>query len=314
MDDSYIVSSLPGRNRVFRVAAPSHSGLVIKQHMGGENPEVRYATESSAFKLLNHTIEAAPVIELIAEDPSCRCLVFKNIRGLNAQQLLVNSTSDSIVQLLGLLLSALRQWRRCTQRAEIRDSDEFRNAMPPILLGADDFVQSLRATSIAQSRIAEFIVGEAGFHSLFCAANSMWHQRDVIHGDIKLSNFVGQADGSLHLVDLETCGLGDMAWDVAGVVQSLVVEASLRMFADSSYRNLDMVQHLEVGQEYLRREMLGLSSDWSDSELVSRVRAYTCVRLIQSALEIDQYESQVTDVSAGLIQAACNLWEDEDQF
>lgn len=42
----------------------------------------------------------------------------------------------------------------------------------------------------------------------------------LVHGDVRWENCLVQADpGSVRLIDWETAGMGDPAWDVAGVIQ-----------------------------------------------------------------------------------------------
>ena len=64
------------------------------------------------------------------------------------------------------------------------------------------------------------------------AARARWAPLAVVHGDARLDNWLFDDAGEPTLIDWETAGRGDPAWDVAAVVQDLISLSGAERLAD----------------------------------------------------------------------------------
>lgn len=72
----------------------------------------------------------------------------------------------------------------------------------------------------ALREVAHRITGDPMLRHLLARIRAGWRASTVIHGDVRLANvMVGR---SVRLVDWETCGWGDPAWDMGAVIQEFL--------------------------------------------------------------------------------------------
>ena len=74
------------------------------------------------------------------------------------------------------------------------------------------------------ARFMRFLAGDTVFSQLLAEAQHLYRPRCLIHGDIRGDNWVLQ-DDELKLIDWEMSGLGDPAWDIAGALAEMVLQA-----------------------------------------------------------------------------------------
>jgi len=112
-----------------------------------------------------------------------------------------------------------------------------------------------------------------------------WQEIAHLHGDLKLANFLF-TDDSFRVIDWESRCMGPASWDLAGIVQSVILEL-VSQGPQSSWAT----EQLPAMQELLSKG----SDDLID-----------CVigRLVQSSLEASQMSEKVTVLSANLLQIA----------
>ena len=161
------------------------------------------------------------------------------------------------------------------------------------------------------------------FASCAGMAGSIWRTQTLIHGDLKWDNALlcsqaerEQAAGVL-LIDWELGGWGDPDWDVACVVQELLLmqpvlsqSASTKVWTPHAQSCIAqfLMQYRKHVNLAAGSAQLGLAVeeryDW-----LQRVSLYTGIRLLQSACEYDAHESSAgTSVENALALAShiCN--------
>jgi aminoglycoside phosphotransferase len=112
------------------------------------------------------------------------------------------------------------------------------------------------------------------------ALESRWHATCLIHGDLRLDNCIVDA-GRVVLVDWETAGWGDPAWDVASLVQEFVV-----LGGGTSLQPTDPVARAI-------RELLAAYSTaarCSEDGLRDGLRPFLGARLLQRAIQIASWQ------------------------
>jgi Ser/Thr protein kinase RdoA (MazF antagonist) len=124
------------------------------------------------------------------------------------------STSEALIAELGRILGVLH-----SARAGLRDLPARRpwildvpaGRMPTIAVGNDP-----------AGRLTEAIAQCAPVAAAITRMARAWTSRTMIHGDIKFDNVLVAHDRML-LVDWELAGLGAPVWDLAGVVDGLLI-------------------------------------------------------------------------------------------
>ena len=113
-------------------------------------------------------------------------------------------------------------------------------------------------------------------------------------------------NNTIYILDHETFGRGDLAWDIAGIVQSILALAAIASDQVDGDDNVSLYS-LEACFNAVNSALPALALDWNDVTLVSRVQTYSSLRLIQTAMEYATTSSAIPLVSGRLLQAAYNL-------
>ena len=150
-----------------------------------------------------------------------------------------------------------------------------------------------------------------------------WSGNSLIHGDIKLANFliVDNNDATqVKLVDWETSNIGDPLWDVAGLIQSYI---STWVLGQSSENNnaYDVIKKVfdiaqvklvlsEFWHYYIQKQTL---EDSKKQSIEKKVMQLTAARLLQSANEMNHVDSkQFLPSAILLIQLAQNIFKNPE--
>jgi Ser/Thr protein kinase RdoA (MazF antagonist) len=78
------------------------------------------------------------------------------------------------------------------------------------------------ANQAAQSIVATVLQRPDALAAL-ALARADWRDAQIVHGDAKAANVLVLADGAVRVIDWEIAALGDGLWDIAGLVQSLLM-------------------------------------------------------------------------------------------
>lgn len=142
------------------------------------------------------------------------------------------------------------------------------------------------------------------------STEQMWEVNSIIHGDIKLDNFLVIDDpemdegGStnIKIIDWEMAQYGDFAWDIAGVFQDFIFWWAISMPNEKTAK--EMVQKASFPIDKLKP---GVSTFWdsycrnsglseqSQTVLLNKVVLFSGLRVLQTAYEIS---SKLEDIPA----------------
>lgn len=151
----------------------------------------------------------------------------------------------------------------------------------------------------------------------------LWHPTGLIHGDIKAENILvldaTSGDGApvVKLVDWELVQIGDPAWDLAGVLQDLVLfwintmspADSIEAMVASAVWPWTAIQPSFRALVRGYAERSGLEAGPFNALLFKSV-CFCGARLIQTAFEIAQMSTAIPIPSALLLQFSANLLAD----
>jgi tRNA A-37 threonylcarbamoyl transferase component Bud32 len=150
----------------------------------------------------------------------------------------------------------------------------------------------------------------------------LWRPSTLIHGDLKSDNIlVRRHDASsvpqVSLVDWELAQYGDPAWDIAGVLQDLIIfwVNSMRPSKDID----EMVRSSELRLRDIHRPIRAFLTAYFEAQdyrgkdrscLLLRSVQFSALRLIQSAYEKAQMGSSLSPHSVTLLQISHNILAD----
>jgi tRNA A-37 threonylcarbamoyl transferase component Bud32 len=218
-----------GRNHLVRVERPGAACYIVKQPPDVNKPDAATMwTEAAIFWLsVNDPVFAvlAPwmpkyyhydepnkilTIELIAASDS---LMAKQMAGAVLDPRLLHDVGRAFGTLHGPASQVLREER--TRRL-------FRSGIAWVLTLGMPQSPFLPATQAAQSIVAAVLQRPDALHAL-ALARADWRDANIVHGDAKAANVLILEDGSVRVIDWEIAALGDGLWDMAGLVQSLLI-------------------------------------------------------------------------------------------
>lgn len=162
-------------------------------------------------------------------------------------------------------------------------------------------------------KVLPLIRNHSWFKTELSSAASLWSHSHFIHGDIKWDNFllmhVDESMKNMRLIDWELAGIGDPGWDLAGVMNELLMtEAYSQGKTAGDYRD---DADLYVLFETVREAAIGMKDTYAQGvrknynrRFVEKLTLFTAVRLLQSAFEMAVVETVTQSEIAFPIQVA----------
>jgi Ser/Thr protein kinase RdoA (MazF antagonist) len=226
LDGRASVSDLSRSNPVGLVHVDGRPVAVVKGRAASVDGVDPLAAEAAAYRWL----AASPATARLAPTPALDVgrgagIVTPLMTGAVTLHEALTSTPDASVTLirkLGRMLGSVHSARAgagdlAARRPWILDVPAMRAPAP--------FAHSVAATQV----VAEIRRRDTVTAAIARLAQS-WSPRSAIHGDVKFDNVIVAGDRML-LVDWECAGLGEPVWDLAGVVDGLVLP--LRLVGDA---------------------------------------------------------------------------------
>lgn len=142
------------------------------------------------------------------------------------------------------------------------------------------------------------IQSDSDLMQAFNAIPNLWQENAVIHGDIKLDNFIvlepeKETTNSIKLVDWEMTQIGDVAWDLAGVLNDFifwwVISMPDNLSPKEMVKNARFPFHLltpginRYWESYCDTMKLGYEAS---NQLLERVVLFSGFRALQTSFEI----------------------------
>lgn len=162
-------------------------------------------------------------------------------------------------------------------------------------------------------KVLPLIKNHSRLKTVLGSAALLWSHSYLIHGDIKWDNFllmhVDESMKNMRLIDWELAGIGDPGWDLAGVLNELLMtEAYSQGKTARDYRD---EAHLYVLFETVREAAIGIKDTYTQGgmnhfnrQFAEKLILFTAVRLLQSAFEMAVVETVTQSEIAFPIQIA----------
>jgi hypothetical protein len=302
------VNNASSRNRCFRVSFATHPGVFVKQARDNE-PWIRTCLEIEAecYAAFCGKNSAAELSEHIAA-----ICGYDRIRSILCCELISKAQSLRAVQINRPELRAALATKLGESLAKFHSRDAAgvieklpataRHRVPSLLLYGSQGIGSQNDPAGISVRMSEY----PEYVKLVREVASLWHPNGLMHGDIRWDNFLVSEAGpdlGLFIVDWELAGGGDVAWDVAGVMQSYLIEWSADMLGTHEMQSL-------IGRfwsSYVARRGLPATEA---ADFVRRMVVYAGCRLIQSTFEQHQFGAPLGTAGLKLLQLSWNVLSD----
>jgi serine/threonine protein kinase len=152
--------------------------------------------------------------------------------------------------------------------------------------------------------------------SIWNSISKMWEMNSIIHGDIKLDNFlvIENPDNNsidsqtVKIIDWEMVQYGDFAWDIAGVFQDFIFWWAISMPNENSAE--EMVKKAAFPIHKLQPGIVkfwesynnnSISEEQQREKLLSKVVHFAGLRVLQTAYEISSKFDEIPPIAEVLL-------------
>jgi len=299
-----------GRNHLVRFERPDAPCYIVKQPPDVNKPDAATMwTEAAIFWLsVNDPIFAVLrpwmpkyyhydepnkilTIELIAASDS---LMAKQMAGAALDPRLLHDVGRAFATLHGPASQVLREER--TRRL-------FRSGIAWALSLGLPQSPFLPATQAAQSIVATVLQRPDALQAM-ALARADWRDAHIVHGDAKAANVLILGDGTVRVIDWEIAALGDGLWDIAGLVQSLLMPNPTTgpdALDVAQTRANGLIEALWAGYT----AVLPPPAHLADPRIT--LLRLTGARLVQTCLEWAQVSNQIYPQTPGVLQMGLEL-------
>ena len=292
VDGSVELVTVPSRHAVVRVTTSTGPSYAVKCYGPGHPAARREARVHALLREDPALAEALP--DLTRYDDGAGILVFalSPVDGQASHWSRPTKLVTQVARLLAALhrtpvthLSSALQSEAVTAHAHLLDIDET----------------ALARTSRAATRLIATAQADPDLGDALRALGDIARPQAVIHGDLRWSNILVLRGGdatapAVHLVDWETAGLGDPAWDVACLLAEHLGDwlcSIPKVVASDTFRNvasaglpLQVMQDLNTTFWRNYTDACALDRATQD-DLRERVIRFVGARLMARALELD---------------------------
>lgn len=257
------VSRLDSANSVW-VAEFGNGSKVIFKYFRRHFPKFdRFKSERTVYES-NANSKILP--RLILSDPYRRLLVFEYIDQVDLTAFTIKSLLENTIGKIGELVNEVR----------------FENSRPLFL---DSWLDEDFNFGPAENIILRTAKKSITIASSISRLIGSWSTESLLHGDLKLSNYLFSAD-RFYIIDWETVCYGPEEWDSAGLLQSVILE----IVSKGPRLQWSVAQAPELTALLLDAEQT----------LIDAITA----RLVQSSMEATQTSLRIPVVAANTLQAA----------
>lgn len=299
------VEDFSSRNRCFKVSFAKSPGVFVKQaRQSDATMKTCIEIEAECLRLLARPAVQSTlsnhVPELVAFDKErtilCTSLIVDS-QSLRTAQLADPKLRASLAKSLGVLLAKFHTATVADMVDLLPKSAKHR--VPTLLHGRSLVSRPEDDPAGVYTRIQQY----PEYARLVRETAAYWQPDGLMHGDIRWDNILvspGESGPLLSLIDWELAGGGDTAWDVAGVVQSYLIDWSADLIDTDELQSLVGLflsgyladRHLSGNQTqpFLRKTVL-----------------YAGCRLIQSTFEQHQFGKPLDAHGLRLLQLSWNI-------
>jgi thiamine kinase-like enzyme len=171
----------------------------------------------------------------------------------------------------------------------------------------------------AEKQMLSLIINNKEFVTLIKEVETLWSADALIHGDIKLNNFLintNYANGQnldLRLVDWELADIGDPMWDVAAVFNTLLAQWVLeqppqysvpqKAFSPIQLSEIQPLIHIFWETYTQKMQLIGETKN----EAIKKAVKLLAIKLIHTCFEAIQQHENMPANSARLLQMSLNI-------
>jgi len=212
------------------------------------------------------TIYSKILPELILSDPYRRLLIFEHIDQVDLAAFTIKSLLENTIRKIGELVNEV----------------QFENSHPLFL---DSWLDENFNFGPAENIILMTAKKSKTIANSISRLIGSWSTESMLHGDLKLSNYLFSAD-QFYIIDWETVCYGPEEWDAAGLLQSIILE----IVSKGPRLKWSIAQAPELTAFLLDANQM----------LIDAITA----RLVQSSMEATQTSLRIPVVAANILQAA----------
>lgn len=331
VNGSYKVVQKQSRNSIFQVFLGDNStGLFVKQLLSLDPTNAYLMQRDATAHCLIQQTELLPQMRAFVPnyygyEPNNHVFVtefFAN--AISVHELIVQRKSLDNAELQQMATILAFQHKDLSEQIDQVPALQFFSRQAPwILLFGDPENPQIKSSGQMFGVVAQFIRQQPELTRLLEDLRYQWQGSCLVHGDIKLINFIRVAENgaeSLKLIDWEITDLGDPLWDVAGLLQSLI---ALWIFAQNP--NPMLQNQPQVGMEFLTWEsvLTACQTVWQhylsvraqhnpDSALNTpesrqKLIRFTAARLIQTACEANMHAAEIQPQSNRVLQLVTQM-------
>jgi hypothetical protein len=337
IDGELTVVSAARRNRNLRVEGPAGAGYLIKQADGLSDGAAETLRFEAAFCAFCHQEPAATAAARVVPrlrhcDPGRPLLALELVRGGAPPwgALAEPNALAPAARAVGGALATVHTTFRLPGLAEDPRLSWLPRRLPWVMMVHKPGLELLATLSPANCEVLRLLQARDGPGERLDRLRPLWQPDTVIHGDVKSDNLLhvpaapgtGPGAGEVCLVDWEMVQVGDPAWDVAGVLQDLVL-----LWVNS----MPLAEHVGVEELAARARQpwhdvqAALRAFWRAYErgaglapaaadrLLLRAVGFSAARLIQTAYEWAQSMSALPVQSVLLLQVSANLLQNPEE-
>ena len=314
MNGEFMLTQSQSRNSIFQVSRGNKTGLFVKQLVSMDSLNVYLMQKDATVHYMIHKLDVFKnvrqfVPKYFGYDPKTQVLVTGYFP--DAQNLVEWSEArkelsvDQAVEIATILSSFHID---LTEEIPTNSSLQFFNRDLPWILNIPSMPNSQTDALFKMIEEDEFLSDQ--LHDI----RKNWSGNSMVHGDIKLVNFVTVNEGGkdkVKVIDWEIANIGDPLWDVAGLLQSYLFFWITKLTAGPNGFQL------MAGQEYLDAparktitsafwKVYAEKQGWTKEEEEknkTKTMKYLAARLLQSAKELNQFNpSQLSSNSTLILQ------------
>ena len=327
MNGEIMSRQLMSRNSIFHAASERGGGHFIKQLHNTTSHDIYWMQKEATALYLLHNSDLYPKTKTHVPiyhgyDVQSHILVvgyFSNSLNLYDKHLKDQAVTSEYMRHIAEIFNSFH--KDISNEIPNNNSLQFFNQELPGILTLPEF-----ASHAGMGIVLNTIRENQTLHNALDRLRLQWNGNSLIHGDIKLVNFLvlqEQTRETIKLIDWETANIGDPLWDVAGLIQSYLAYA---VFAenpkdvhDSNENPVQIFEMSDVEQALTQFwKTYTKPKKWSQNK--RKEAAITCIeysaaRLLQTANEINQSDMrQLLPNTVKLIQFAHDVFEQPEKY
>jgi 5-methylthioribose kinase len=326
IDSDFLVIDASRRNCNFKIRRSRETSLFVKQVRAADPESVAaLQREAACYRLAQSDPAFAPLAALVPVfryyDEQNLILVVELVvqsENLREHYQRVGRFDPTIFARLG---TAIGRFHAAMVAASASSNADVFPRRTPWILSFHDQPRKVGAQLGAHAQLYRILHQYPDFSQRLTELREAWRTESLIHGDMKWDNcLVCERDGSddlgFKIVDWELADVGDVCWDLGGILQSYL---SSWVFSMPETGNAHATALVERAQYRLDDMQPAIAAFWQAytsaraldktpaREMLDRSMQYGAARLVQTAYEISMHGEQLDAFAIRLLQLSENI-------